>query len=458
VANPTPTSTLELSGWGNLPQARCRVTRPDTHSRLSPIVTGGPVPSLIPRGLGRSYGDPALDDRGLVVDLTRLDAMLDFDPGTGILGCQAGVSLGDILDTFVPRGWTLPVMPGTRFVTVGGAIAADVHGKNHHQVGSFAACLVDLDLMLASGETMHCSREAESDAFWATVGGMGLTGIVTEARIRLEPVETAYCRVSSLRTRDLDETLERFESTANASPYSVAWVDCLARGRSLGRSVLMFGGMASHDELPAKARNEPLQAATGLNLAVPLPMPSFALNPLTVKAFNTAYYASHRDGTRIVDARSFFHPLDGIADWNRVYGRRGFVQYQALLPPSTSRRGLIELLGAISEARAASFLSVLKTTGPASGGMLSYLEPGHTLALDLPNTGEPLRRLAHRLDEILLRHGGRLYLAKDALTTAEAFAAMYPTLPAFRAVKARLDPNRRFVSIQARRLGIVEDP
>ncbi len=458
MAHSTPTSTVELSGWGNLPTARCRVARPDSRSTLSPIVTGEPVPSLIPRGLGRAYGDPALDERGLVVDLTRLDAMLDFDADGGVLTCQGGVSLDDILDTFIPRGWTLSVMPGTRFVTVGGAIAADVHGKNHHQVGSFAASLVDLDLLCASGETLRCSRDVEPDAFLATVGGMGLTGIVTEARIRLERIETAYCRVTELRTRDLDETLERFESTANASPFSVAWVDCLARGRSLGRSVLMFGDMATRDELPAKARHEPLRASSGLNLAVPFPMPSIALNPLTVKAFNTAYYASHRAGTKLVDSRSFFHPLDGIADWNRVYGRRGFVQYQALLPPSTSRRGLVELLGAISEARAASFLSVLKTTGPASGGMLSYLEPGHTLALDLPNTGEPLRRLARRLDEILLRHGGRLYLAKDALTTAETFAAMYPTLPAFRAVKARLDPNRRFVSNQARRLGIVEEP
>ncbi len=453
-----PGTTVELSGWGNLPRERCRVARPDSRSRLTPMIADETGASLIPRGLGRAYGDSALNQRGLVVDLTRLDALIDFDPGSGVLSCQGGVSLGDILDTFVPRGWTLPVMPGTRFVTVGGAIAADVHGKNHHQVGSFASCLVDLDLMLASGEALRCSRDSEPEAFWATVGGMGLTGIVTAARIRLKPIETAYCRVTELRTRDLDETLERFESTANASPYSVAWVDCLAQGRSLGRSVLMFGDEATLEELPARAKAQPLRPPRGLALSIPFQLPSITLNPLTVRAFNTAYYATHGTGTKIVDARSFFHPLDGIADWNRVYGRRGFVQYQALLPPATSRRGLVELLGAISEARAASFLSVLKTTGPASGGMLSYLEPGHTLALDLPNTGEPLRRFARRLDEILLRHGGRLYLAKDALTTAEAFAAMYPTLSAFRSVKARLDPNHRFISSQARRLGIVEEP
>lgn len=448
--------TLELGGWGNLPRETCRVVRPDGPGALRGAVACREWADLIPRGLGRSYGDPALNPSGAVVEMTRHDELIALDPDSPAVRCRAGISLADLLDVLEPRGLSLPVVPGTRHVTVGGAIAADVHGKNHHLVGSFAVCVEDLDLLLADGGLLHCSREEHPEAFWATVGGMGLTGVIVAATLRLRRLETVWCRVRTLRTRDLDHTLELFETTADLHPYSVAWIDCLARGGRLGRSVLMSGRDAKRAELPERHRSRPLQPPSRPALAVPLPLPGWLLNPWTVAAFNATYYAAHRDGERLQDARSYFHPLDGVADWNRVYGRGGFVQYQALLPPESSRRGLVELLEEISRARAASFLSVLKTTGPASGGILSYLHRGHTLALDLPNTGERLRALARRLDEILLRHGGRLYLAKDALTTAESFASMYPELARFREVKARLDPDRRFVSSQARRLGIVE--
>ncbi len=415
-------------------------------------------PDLIPRGLGRSYGDSALSCSGAVADLTRLDQLVELDLSVPSVRCRAGLSLAVLLDLLEPRGLSLPVVPGTRLITVGGAIAADVHGKNHHHVGSFAVAVEELELLLGSGELIRCSRSSDPDAFWATVGGMGLTGVIVAATLRLRRIDTVWCSVRTLRTRNLDETLERFEGTADASPYSVAWVDCLARGPSLGRSVLMFGRDAEVEELPPGRRSRPLTPPAGTSLTVPFPMPSWLLNPYSVAAFNAGYYGAHRDGERVQDARSYFHPLDGITAWNRVYGSRGFIQYQALLPPESSRRGLVELLETIADARAASFLSVLKTTGPSSGGLLSYLRPGHTLALDLPNTGDRLRHLARRLDEILLRYGGRLYLAKDALTTADAFAVMYPELEAFRSVKQRLDPGRRFVSSQARRLAIVEAP
>jgi decaprenylphospho-beta-D-ribofuranose 2-oxidase len=259
-----------------------------------------------------------------------------------------------------------------------------------------------------------------------------------------------------VRTRNLDRCLEHFAEHADRHRYSVAWVDCLARGRNLGRSVVMTGDDAGLAELPRALREKPLEVPHKRSLQVPVFAPGAILNPWSVSALNAAYWATHRDGRQVVDMDSYFYPLDSILNWNRVYGRRGFIQYQALLPPESSRRGLIELLEAIAEARAASFLAVLKTTGAANPAPLSFLRPGHTLALDLPNTGERLIHLTQRLDEILLRHGGRLYLAKDAMTSAEAFAAMYPELPEFRRLKDRVDPNRRFLSSQARRLGIVE--
>lgn len=454
--------SIPLSGWGNFPVATCRVTRPETWGDLADVVTAGPEIDYIPRGLGRAYGDSALNaDRG-VIDHTRLNRFLAFDERTGVLECEAGVSFAEIIEHFLPRGWFLPTTPGTKFVTVGGAIAADVHGKNHHVDGSFGNFVVDLKLLLANGDVLDCSPSRNADVFWATVGGMGLTGVIVSARFRLNRVESAWYDVTYHRTANLDETLDCFAETDADYRYSVAWIDCLARGRSLGRSVAMLANDARATDLPANLVAPALVAGTKLQIprrrqkSIPFNFPGWVLNPLSVKAFNELYYATHRDGRRFVDYDSFFYPLDGVQHWNRIYGRRGFVQYQALFPRESSRAGLVELLERIVASRKGSFLAVLKSTGAANSGLLSFPKPGHTLALDFPHTGEDLITLLRECDDIVLRHGGRLYLAKDALTTPHTFAAMYPRLPEFREIKRRLDPHNRFVSSQARRLAIVE--
>jgi decaprenylphospho-beta-D-ribofuranose 2-oxidase len=455
--------TRALSGWGRCLVETCSVARPTDVGRLAELVAGGRSdpdrepgpPDWIPRGLGRAYGDSSLNAGGGVLDLTRLDRLLAFDPETGVLECEAGVSLADVIATFLPRGFFLHTSPGTKHVTVGGAIAADVHGKNHHHDGSFRACVRSLRLLLADGSLVECSPAERGDLFDATVGGMGLTGVIVSARIRLRRQPTAYYRVRYRRTTNLDAALEAFAESDASYRYSVAWIDCLARGAHLGRSVLMLGRDAEVADLPPARRAEPLRVAPVWRPSVPVPLPGVALNPLTVRAFNAAFWARHRDGERTEDFDRYWYPLDRVGGWNRIYGARGFVQYQAWLPRASSRAGLVELLEAISASRRASFLAVLKACGPANASPLSYLDTGHTLALDLPY-GDDVPALFDRLDAILLRHGGRLYLAKDALTSPERFAAMYPRLEAWRKVKEAVDPGRRFASSQARRLGLVE--
>ncbi len=444
-----------IAGWGGVPTAESVSVRPDSVSRLAEWVACAEVRDWIARGLGRAYGDSAINDGGGVLRLTGLDRLLDFDPETGVLDCEAGVSLTDVIETFLPRGFFLHTSPGTRFVTVGGAIAADVHGKNHHHAGGFGVCVLDLTLLLADGRLVRCSPQENVDLFHATIGGMGLTGVIVRARIRLRRVASAYYRVRTHRLRDLDAALEAFATHDGDAPCSVAWIDCLARGRALGRSVLMLGREASPDELPRALRSRPYEVARRLRPPVPFLLPKQALNPATVAAFNEAYWLTHRGGERLIDYDTHWYPLDRVPHWNRIYGKRGFVQYQAWLPRRSSRDGLIALLEAISASRRASFLSVLKSCGPASPGLLSVLDDGHTLALDLPYDGAPLHALFGQLDAILLRHGGRLYLAKDALTTRESFTAMAPRLAEFRAVKDRVDPAQRFSSSQARRVGLV---
>ncbi len=451
-----PTIEQNLAGWGRLPVERCHVATPDSLSALRQTLGDSGHSSYIARGLGRAYGDSSLNaDRGVVLQTAR-DRLLGFDEATGILACESGVSLAEVIRCMLPRGWFLPITPGTKFVTVGGAIAADVHGKNHHVDGSFGEHVIDLELLLASGEVLTCSPSQHADIFWATVGGMGLTGVILSARVRLHRVETAYYDVVYRRTRDIDHTLRTFAETDTSYRYSVAWIDCLQGGSGLGRSVLMLARDAAVSDLPAERRARPLVLPAKHRFSVPCEFPGFALNPWSVKAFNSLYYGLHRDTQKIVDYDTFFYPLDHLLHWNRVYGRRGFVQYQALFPRETSREGLVRLLERLAKSRGASFLAVLKSSGAASSGWLSYLYPGHTLALDLPNNSG-LPKLVRQLDEILLAHGGRLYLAKDAMMTPDAFAQMYPRLAEFQRLKQKLDPDGLFASSQARRVGIVAD-
>jgi len=443
-----------LAGWGKTPVERCRVAVPFDGDALVEPLRSPEVTSVIPRGLGRSYGDSASNLGQGVILQTQLDRFSAFDEGRGVVECEAGVSFAELASTFVPRGWFVPVTPGTKHVTVGGAIAADVHGKNHHVDGTFGEHVEAIELLLPSGELRRCSPTEEPELFWATVGGMGLTGIITKASFRLHRIESAHVTVEYRRTSDLDETLAAFEETHDGHRYSVAWLDGLASGTALGRSVLMLANDGRVEDLPTRQRSTPLRWPDRSRVRVPFDLPRFALSPGSVSAFNALYYARHTDGRRIVDLDRFFYPLDGIEQWNRIYGRRGFIQYQALFPRSGARRALIALLEAVAESRRASFLTVLKACGPRGRGLLSYLHEGYTLALDFPNTGADLRAFTAQLDALLLRHGGRLYLAKDARMSRETFEAMYPEARQFKAIKERIDPEHRMASSQARRLGL----
>jgi decaprenylphospho-beta-D-ribofuranose 2-oxidase len=442
------------SGWGRFPLVSARIAEPINHEA---VLRAWMEPSrIISRGLGRSYGDPAVPDipGGALLSNRGRTRMLEFDEATGELTAESGLSLAEIIDAFQPRGWFLPTTPGTKFVTLGGAIAADVHGKNHHVDGSFGAHVQRLTLLTGRGDVIACSPVDHADVFWATVGGMGLTGHILDLTVRLRRVPSAWYRVTYQKAQDLDTALQLLRERDGDFRYSVAWIDCLARGKNLGRSVLMLGNDAAPDELDRSYRGRPYEIPTKRAKSVPCDFPAWALNSWSVSAFNQVFYWKNANCTKIVDYDTFFYPLDGVHQWNRIYGSRGFVQYQALFPEATAAEGLREVLEAITEARLASFLAVLKRSGPAGSGWLSYLFPGYTLALDIPNVGEPLRTLVRLLDHILLNRGGRLYLAKDTLATPEVIQTMYPRLGDFQTLKRRLDPEGRIASGLSARLGI----
>ncbi|ASS73893.1 FAD-linked oxidase [Tumebacillus algifaecis] len=445
-----------IAGWGNYPAEVCNVYRPDRVRDITELIASGAQPHYISRGLGRSYGDTALNHGSGVLLHTEFARFVHFDEQTGILECEAGVSFEEIIEHFLPRGWFLPVTPGTKFVTVGGAIANDVHGKNHHVDGTFSQHVLDFKLLLASGEIVHCSREEQSDLFYATIGGVGLTGVILTARFRLIPVESAYLEVDYLKAKNLDHAFELFAQTNEKYQYSVAWIDCLSKGDNLGRSVLMLGNHAPASKV--KTGGDPLRIKNKPKFNVPFNFPSFVLNRWSIRAFNFAYYNIHQnEKSKIVDYDSFFYPLDSVHNWNRAYGKKGFVQYQAVFPPETSRQGLTEMLKRLSQSGRSSFLAVLKSSGEQNGGLLSFPFKGYTLALDIPLHDDGLFPFLRELDELVAAHGGRIYLAKDSEASPATFANMYPDLAKFQAVKAAVDPNNVFSSSQARRLGIVEE-
>jgi decaprenylphospho-beta-D-ribofuranose 2-oxidase len=442
-----------LSGWGGLDPASCTVFRPEKRRVLHDLIQIRETGTVLARGLGRSYGDTAVNEGQGVVDATRLNRFIGFDAETGILECEAGVSLAEIIEVFLPRGYFVPVTPGTKFVTVGGAIANDVHGKNHHCDGTFCQFVESFELLLPTGELVPCSKSDNADLFWATAGGIGLTGFIITVRLQLHPVESAYLRADYTQCTDLEHALEAMAATDSAHKYSVAWVDCLAKGASLGRSVLMQGDHATQKQLTGARKSRPYTIKKGLPKAVPLPCPQFVLSPPAVAAFNKAYHALHPTSIgKIVDYDSYFYPLDCIGHWNRLYGRAGFAQYQATLP-FESKQGLVKILERLAASRRPSFLAVLKTFGEQNPGLLSHPMKGYTLTLDIPNHAG-LTPFLHELDRILLEYGGRLYLAKDAVAKPETIAAMYPRLEEFKAIRERVDPHGRLSSSMARRLGI----
>jgi decaprenylphospho-beta-D-ribofuranose 2-oxidase len=441
--------TVPLAGWGRHPVIDCAVADLNRAGSAAGAVTG--APSLIPRGCGRAYGDAALNP-AMTLQTLALDRLLDFDPDTGALTCEAGASLAELIDVFLPRGWFPAVTPGTKFVTVGGLIASDVHGKNHHRDGSFCDWLEWVELCLADGRIVRCSRDEHPELFAATCGGMGLTGLIVRARFRLTRVESAMIRQRVIRAGNLDAAMEALEST-QASTYSVAWIDAVSRGRSLGRSVVFLGEHASRDELPPPMQAEPFRRPAKRRPGVPIDLPAFALSSPSVRLFNSFIYHRQSAGERLVDLDPYFYPLDTIAGWNRIYGRRGFLQYQCVFPEESSRDGLRQLLEATSAAGRGSFLAVLKRMGAQSLGMLSFPMPGYTLALDFP-VSDGIMPLLARLDEIVVALGGRIYLAKDARMPASVFAAGYPRLNEFRQVRREWNLESKFRSALSERLEI----
>lgn len=441
-----------LSGWGRHPAAEARVLRPERYRDLE-----RPEAACLPRGLGRSYGDAAFDADGTVLSTARLDRLLAFDPATGLLEAEGGVRFDDLLRTFLPRGWFPPVTPGTKFVTLGGALAADVHGKNHHVDGSLGRHAAWLELFPPAGGRLRCSSREEAEAFHATLGGMGLTGVIGAAAIRLRPVESPAMVVRHAGAADLEALFRLLSDPAPEEPYTVAWIDCLSKGAKLGRGVFMAGRHAGRGELGAPgvgAAEVPEPRFT-----LPFDLPGFVLNRASVGLFNALYHWARSRKARpfLSGFDPFFYPLDAVRDWNRLYGRSGFVQYQCVLPSAASFEGMKALLEIVSTAGQASFLAVLKRFGPGDPGPLSFPMEGYTLALDLPWRGEPTAALLARLDARVASDGGRVYLAKDAHLGPDAFRAMYPRFGEWLAVKRRLDPESRIQSSLSRRLRMTEE-
>lgn len=438
---------MKLCGWGRYPAHDCRVSAPRTQEELMALIAEG---GAIARGNGRSYGDSAVS-RDNTVHMRHFDRMLHFDATTGQLVAEAGVLLSDIIATFLPRGWFPAVTPGTKFVTLGGMIAADVHGKNHHRDGSFGRFVDWIDLVGADGAIRRCSRGVNRELFEWTMGGMGLTGVILRAGIRLRQVETGWIRQTIIPAANLDAAIDHLEATQN-STYSVAWIDCLVRGSRLGRSLVILGEHAELRELPARQRAQAYIVPTRREMSVPIGMPSGLLNCHSVRAFNRLYYwnGSRKRGTRLVDWDKYFYPLDAIRNWNRIYGRKGLVQFQCALPLAQARAGLHSLLEATSKAEAGSFLGVLKRFGDQAS-RFSFPLLGYTLALDFPITSR-VPELLNMLDRIAIEHGGRFYLAKDSRMTAETLRRSDSRSLDFARMRYETSLHRTFRSAQSERL------
>ncbi len=450
-----------MSGWGRTAPTVATVLDATVAELAGAVASArGTGRGAIARGLGRAYGDPAQNGGGFVLRLDPGSESVVLDAAAGTVTAGAGVSFDTLLRMLVPQGWFVPVTPGTRFVTVGGAIASDIHGKNHHVDGSFGMHVTELGLLLADGSAVTVTPGCDAELWSATLGGMGLTGVITTATFRLLPIETSRCVVETERLHDLDALLERMATGDDEHRYSVAWVDLTATGSHLGRSVLTRGDHATVADLDTfgarggRSTGDPLAYDPGFLAAVPSHLPNVLSRP-AVRAFNELWYRkAPRRRVGLEAITGFFHPLDMVGEWNRLYGRHGFLQYQFVVPfeaVDTLRAIVVD----VAESGAASFVNVLKRFGAASGGLLSFPRPGWTLTIDLPASAPGLGPLLARLDDLVLGAGGRHYLAKDATAPPEVIRAGYPRLAEWQAIRDRVDPDRVWVSDQARRLELL---
>lgn len=434
---------MELTGWGKYPSIESEVITPLNISDINDLLLNADSNSLITRGLGRSYGDSSLAPQ--VISTAYLDHFLRFDEDSGNLTCSAGVSLADIIQVFVPKGWFLPVTPGTKFVTIGGAVASDVHGKNHHIDGSISDHIISMRIATISDGIIKCSREHHSELFYATCGGMGLTGVILEATIKMVSIQSAYINETTIKAPNLKEALLLIEKYKERT-YSVAWIDCLSSGTSLGRSLLMLGEHSDRGDFRTGKSGQ---------LTVPVDMPGFLLNRYSIQALNSLYYRRIRkqQSAHVVHYEPYFYPLDGIHEWNRLYGKSGFTQYQFVLPKDAGLEGMSEVLKRIAESKRGSFLAVLKAFGKGNNNYLSFPMEGYTLALDF-KLDKGLFNLLNELDSIVLDYSGRLYLSKDARMSETMFKQSYPRWTEFMEVRSKYGADQVFNSLQSQRLGI----
>lgn len=438
-----------IANWGNYPALKSNEVQFTTVSELKKIVKENPY--LIARGNGRCYGDASLAN--VTVSTLKFDKILFFDRKTGIIECQSGIVLDQLLEVIVPEGWFLPVTPGTKFVTLGGLVASDVHGKNHHVDGSFSRHIIEMEIMMGNGESVVCSRTKNADLFEATCGGMGLTGIIVSVRFQLKKIETSYIRETKIRANNLEELLELFEENKHFT-YSVAWIDCLKKGKHFGRSLLTLGEHALLNQLNDKQKQDPLALPKKKAITFPFYLPSWVLNNFTVKLFNFFFYHKNFKKKKVsnIPYEPFFYPLDAILHWNRGYGKKGFVQYQFVVPLE-NKKGLVAILNKIAEKGWGSFLAVLKVFGKQTD-LISFPMEGYTLALDFP-VRENLFEFLDELDEIVLQYGGRIYLSKDARMKSDKFWKGYSNAKKFASVVEKYNSHKKFTSIQSSRLSII---
>ncbi|MEI7592687.1 MAG: FAD-binding oxidoreductase [Actinomycetes bacterium] len=455
---PGPTMALRrklLNGWGGTSPSAGYVHRPTSAIDLRHALVDSTSRGSIARGLGRSYGDNAQNAGGRIIDTTGVS---DFylDEATGVVRASAGATLDAIMRELIPRGFFVPVTPGTRFVTVGGAVAADIHGKNHHRAGSFGDHVLAIELALVGGSLVEISPTEQSDLFWATLGGMGLTGLIVSVTFQCPRIETSQVMVDTDRAPNLDAVMELMETGDDNYDYSVAWIDLLARGAKLGRSILTRGRFAHRDEVPTRTDADARSFDPSVLVSAPRFIPSGLLNQWSIRAFNEVWFrkAPHLRRDELQSISTFFHPLDLVDHWNRIYGRRGFIQWQYAVPvgaEETVRR----TVDALSTSGCTSFLAVLKRFGPSNAGPLSFPIPGWTLALDIPTGAPGLTDLLDRLDEQIVEAGGRIYLPKDSRLRPELVQAMYPRLDEWRAIRNRVDPDQQLQSDLSRRLNLI---